>query len=147
MRAQKRAFNLPRLKSHLYDIPSPVFICISTYIEIIPSTLAMELHRMIIKHIGARYFRKNWYSFFLRMEDDCSISSAIRLKPTTRSTKKQVVKAASGIITEFVMKSKKSRNAIPNILTKSSAPYPREEAEPKTNITIAIRAQHFGRLQ
>ena len=39
----------------------------------------------------------------------------IFLNPTTLRIKKQVAKAASGIITEFVRKSKKSRNAIPKI--------------------------------
>jgi len=55
------------------------------------------------------------YNFFLRKEEDCSISSEIFLNPTTLRIKKQVAKAASGIITEFVRKSKKSRNAIPKI--------------------------------
>ena len=55
------------------------------------------------------------YNFFLRKEEDCSISSEIFLNPTTLRIKKQVAKAASGIITEFVRKSKKSRNAIPTV--------------------------------
>ena len=83
--------------------------------EIIPNTFAIELHKIIIRQIGAKYLRKTVYNFFLRKEEDCSISSEIFLNPTTLRIKKQVAKAASGIITEFVRKSKKSRNAIPKI--------------------------------
>ena len=75
----------------------------------------MELHKIIIRQIDAKYLRKTVYNFFLRKEEDCSISSEIFLNPTTLRIRKQVAKAASGIIIEFVRKSKKSRNAIPKI--------------------------------
>ena len=55
--------------------------------------------------------------------------------------------AASGIITEFVIKSKKSRKFIPKIFRKSSTPYPMEDAVPITSMITAIRIQHFARPQ
>lgn len=76
------------------------------YIEIIPNTFAIELNNIIIRQIGARYFIKNMYNFFLLNADDCSISLAILSNPTVRTIKKHVASAASGIITEFVRKSK-----------------------------------------
>ena len=69
------------------------------YIEIIPNTFAIELNNIIIRQIGARYFIKNMYNFFLLNADDCSISLAILSNPTVRTIKKHVASAASGIIT------------------------------------------------
>ena len=114
---------------------------------IIPKTLAMELSRITIRQTGARYFMKKLYNFFLPNLDDCSISFAILSNPITLITRKHVASAASGIMTEFVMKSKKSRKFIPKILIKSSRPYPIEDALPKTIITMAISKQDLLRLQ
>ena len=60
------------------------------YIEIIPNTFAIELNNIIIRQIGARYFIKNMYNFFLLNADDCSISLAILSNPTVRTIKKHV---------------------------------------------------------
>ena len=43
----------------------------------------------------------------------------------------QVKSAAIGIMTEFVRKSKKSRNCIPMMVTLASGPYPREDRDPR----------------
>ena len=114
---------------------------------IMPKTLAIELSRITIRQIGARYFRKKLYNFFLPNLDDCSISFAILSKPTTLITRKHVASAASGIITEFVIKSKKSRKFMPNILMKSRTPYPSDDALPNTIITTAIKRLALPRLQ
>ena len=91
--------------------------------------------------------KKNMYNFFLLNADDCSISLAILSNPTVRTIRKHVASAASGIITEFVRKSKKSRLAIPKNWMKSNAPYPIEDNVPITIITTAIKIQHLGLLQ
>ena len=114
------------------------------YILIIPSTFAMELNNTMIRQTGARYLIKNLYSPFLWNFEDCSISAAILSYPTTLVTRKQVASAASGIITELVIKSKKSRKFIPNIFRKSRTPYPMEDALPKRSMITAIRIQHFA---
>ena len=94
----------------------------SFYMLIIPSTLAIELSRIMIRQAGAKYFRNTLYSFFLRKGEDCSISFVILSIPTTFNTRIQVASAARGIITEFVVKSKKSRKFIPKIRMKSRSP-------------------------
>ena len=66
------------------------------------------------------------------------ISSSILSTPTTFDTRRQVAIAAIGIITEFVVKSKKSRNCIPRILKFARGPYPRQESVPSSNITIPM---------
>lgn len=76
---------------------------------IMPKTLAIELSRITIRQIGARYFREEIIQFLSAKLGDCSISFAILSKPTTLVTRKHVASAASGIITEFVIKSKKSQ--------------------------------------
>ena len=82
------------------------------------------------------------YNFFLRKEEDCSISSEIFLNPTTLRIKKQVAKAASGIITEFVRKSKKSRKSNPKIVILLHAPNPKDDgtASNRAMINIVIHA-------
>ena len=75
------------------------------------------------------------------------ISSSILSTPTTFDTRRQVAIAAIGIITEFVMKSKKSRNCIPRILKFARGPYPRQESVPSSNITIPMNTVDFLRLQ
>lgn len=71
------------------------------------------------------------------------ISSSILSTPTTFDTRRQVAIAAIGIITEFVMKSKKSRNCIPRILKFARGPYPRQESVPSSNITIPMNTVDF----
>ena len=103
---------------------------------IMPKTLAIELSRITIRQIGARYFRKKLYNFFLPNLDDCSISFAILSKPTTLITRKHVASAASGIITEFVIKSKKSRKFMPNILMKSRIPLKESRNYLRVSLTL-----------
>ena len=100
------------------NLPTPKTI----YSVIQPNTLAMELNRIMAIQTGARYFKKKLYSFFRRKAEEHSTSSAIFLKPTTRIMRMQVEKAARGIITELVKKSKKSRKAKPKIFTESQMP-------------------------
>ena len=61
---------------------------------------------------------------FLRRNVDSPsrTSCSIRPMPTTRETSRQTAMAAMGIMTEFVRKSKKSRNCIPMIVTPASGP-------------------------
>ena len=106
--------------------------------------MAIELNSTMIRQTGARYLIKNLYNPFLLNLDDCSIYAAILSYPTTRVTRKQVASAASGIITEFVIKSKKSRKFIPKIFRKSRIPYPIEDALPNTSMITAIMMQHFA---
>ena len=116
------------------------------YNENKPNTLAIELISIIKMQIGAKYFKKKLYSFFLRKFEDISTSSAIFLNPTILIIRIQVERAAIGIIIEFVKKSKKSKNDIPNIFTKSKTPYPSDDAEPITSITTTIKRELFLRL-
>lgn len=118
-----------------------------SYILIIPKTFAIELSKIMIRQIVAKYLINTLYSFFLRNGEDCSISFSIPSIPTTRRIRIQVASAASGIITEFVIKSKKSRKFIPKIRMKSRSPYPMEDAVPSTIMITTIRPQHFLRLQ
>ena len=92
--------------------------------------------RMITAKIGQRYRIIKLKTFFLLK---CAVrhavtSSSIFFTPITLDTRRQVAIAAIGIITEFVRKSKKSRNCIPMIFTPASGPYPREERLPRTSM-------------
>ena len=101
------------------------------YMEIHPNAFATELNRIIAAKIGQRYLIIKLNTFFLLKDAPSSVtSSSIFFTPITLEIRRQVVSAAIGIITEFVRKSKKSRNCIPMIFTKPSGPYPREESFP-----------------
>jgi len=62
-------------------------------------------------------------------------------------TKRHVISAATGIITELVRKSKKSRNCIPIIFTNASGPYPSEDKLPSAIIITPTSTVDFFRLQ
>lgn len=111
-----------------------------------PKALAMELISMIPMQTGAKYFIKKKYNFLRRKAEDCSTSRAMASRPTTRVIRKQVARAANGIMIELVRKSKKSRMDIPSKVTKSRELNPRAEAEPRTKIITAINRLHFLRL-
>ena len=116
--------------------------------EIHPNAFATELKRMITAKIGQRYRIIKLKTFFLlNVPSPCRTSSSIFFTPITLEIRRQVANAAIGIITEFVRKSKKSKNCIPRIFTESQIPYPKEDAVPITSITTTISRQHFPRLQ
>ena len=93
------------------------------YMEIHPNAFATELKRMIAAKIGQRYWIIKLKILFLRkVPPSCSTSSSIFFVPTTLDIRRQVAIAAIGIMTEFVRKSKKSRNCIPMILTHARGP-------------------------
>ena len=77
-------------------------------------------------------------NIFLRLNGfpSCVISSSIFFNPTTLETKIQIAMAAIGIMTEFVKKSKKSKNCMPMIVTLDNGPYPKHESVPKPIIII-----------
>lgn len=135
------------LRNHKKERQSENIAALFFYKEIHPNTLAMELIKIIAIHIGAKYFKKRVYSFFRWNAEEYSTSSTIFFKPTARIINKQVERAAKGIIIELVRKSKKSRNAIPKICTKSNVPYPNDDAVPTNAMTTPISKQHLGRLQ
>ena len=61
--------------------------------------------------------------FLLRNGRPSSVTScAMRSTPMTRETRMQLAMAAMGIITEFVRKSKKSKNCMPIMVTFASGP-------------------------
>ena len=94
-----------------------------SHIEISPNAFATELIRITAAKNGHRYFIIKLKIFFrLKVPFSWVISSSIFLTPITRDTRRQVAIAAIGIITEFVRKSKKSRNCIPSICTPLSGP-------------------------
>lgn len=63
-------------------------------------------------------------NIFLRLNEFPSfvISASTFSTPTTLETKIQIAMAAIGIMTEFVKKSKKSKNYIPMIVTFDNGP-------------------------
>lgn len=122
-------------------------VIISGFYKVIqPSTFATELISIMPMQTGARYFIKKLYIPFRLNAEDCSTSFVIASRPATRVIRKQVAKAAKGIIMEFVKKSKKSRIDIPRIEIKSRVLKPRAEAEPKTRMMAPISRLHFFRL-
>ena len=93
--------------------------------EIHPNAFATELNKMIPAKIGHRYCIINRKTFLLlNVPPPYVTSSSILFTPTTLETKRQVAIAAIGIITEFVRKSKKSKNCMPMIFTFARGPYP-----------------------
>ena len=112
--------------------------------EIHPNAFATELKRMIIAKIGQRYRIIKLKTFFLlNVPSPCRTSSSIFFTPITLEISSQVANAAIGIITEFVRKSKKSRNCIPMIFTQASGPYPREERLPRTSMIAPTTSVDF----
>ena len=88
-----------------------------------PNAFATELNRMISANTGQRYWIMTRKIFFLRKRlSPWMISSSIFATPMTLETRRQVAMAATGIITEFVRKSKKSRNCMPRMVTEESGP-------------------------
>ena len=128
------------LQASLRGLPLNI-VC---HIEIIPNAFATELIRITAAKIGHRYLIIKLKIFFrLKVPFSWVISSSIFLTPITRDTSRQVAMAATGIITEFVRKSKKSRNCIPSIWTLPSGPYPREDSVPSnTMIPVKIGRAH-----
>ena len=118
--------------------------------EIHPNAFATELIRMIAAKIGQRYLIMKLNIFFLWNVPPSKVtSSSIFSTPMTLEISRQVAKAAIGIITELVRKSKKSRNCIPMIFTKASGPYPREDKLPRRIIitptmTVAFLRCHLS---
>ena len=93
------------------------------YSAMIPNAFAMELRRIITAKMGQRYLIIMLKTFFLRkLPLSSRTSSSIFPTPTIRVINRQVVKAAIGIMTEFVIKSKKSRNCMPVILILARGP-------------------------
>ena len=112
--------------------------------EIHPSAFATELIKMIAAKIGQRYLIIKTKIFLRRNGIPlCVTSSSILSTPITLETSRQVANAAIGIITEFVRKSKKSRNCMPMILMPASGPYPREERLPRIRIMAPARRVDF----
>jgi len=80
---------------------------------------------MIVAKIGHKYRIITLKIFFLRNAlSPCITSSSMLFVPTTFDTSRQVAIAAIGIITEFVRKSKKSRNCIPISFTQDNGRIP-----------------------
>ena len=86
------------------------------YILIIPKTFNTELIKIMAKKAIQKYLINKLYIFCLLNSDDILISSSILLSVTECKMSTQVAIAAIGIITEFEIKSKKSRKSIPNSL-------------------------------
>ena len=94
-----------------------------SYMEIHPNALATELARMIMVKTGHKYLIIKTKIFFRRkVPSPCRISSYMRSIPITLDTRRLVIKAATGIITELVRKSKKSRNCMPMIRMFANGP-------------------------
>lgn len=115
-----QSMKIANFKSPLSDVTSiaerAFKLNIVCHIEIIPNAFATELIRITAAKIGHRYLIIKLKIFFrLKVPFSWVISSSIFLTPITRDTNRQVAMAATGIITEFVRKSKKSRNCIPSI--------------------------------
>ena len=116
--------------------------------EIHPNAFATELNKMIPAKIGHRYCIINRKTFLLlNVPPPYVTSSSILFTPTTLETKRQVAIAAIGIITEFVRKSKKSKNCMPIILMPTNGPYPSEDKLPSAIMitptkTVALLLLH-----
>ena len=91
--------------------------------EINPNAFAIELNKMMNAKIGHKYWIMK-LNIFLRLNafPSCVISASIFSNPTTLEAKIQMAIAAIGIMTEFVKKSKKSKNCIPMIVTLDNGP-------------------------
>jgi len=129
------------LQASLRGLPLNI-VC---HIEIIPNAFATELIRITAAKIGHRYLIIKLKIFFrLKVPFSWVISSSIFLTPITRDTSRQVAMAATGIITEFVRKSKKSRNCIPSIWTLPSGPYPRGQCTKQYHDTSNDQCRFFS---
>ena len=119
-------------------------VLLLNYIEIHPNAFATELIRIIAAKIGQMYLIITQKIFFLRnVPSPCKTSASTALIPAALDTRRQIMIAAIGIITEFVRKSKKSRNCIPIIVTFASGPYPRQERLPSDTIITASTSVAF----
>ena len=120
----------------------------SFYIEIHPNAFATELIKMIAAKIGHKYRIITLKIFFLRnVLSPCMTSSSMLFVPTTFDTSRQVAIAAIGIITEFVRKSKKSRNCIPISFTQDNGPYPIQDKVPSPSMITPTKTTAFLRPQ
>ena len=120
----------------------------SFYIEIHPNAFATELIKMIVAKIGHKYRIITLKIFFLRNAlSPCITSSSMLFVPTTFDTSRQVAIAAIGIITEFVRKSKKSRNCIPISFTQDNGPYPIQDKVPRPSMITPTKTTAFLRPQ
>lgn len=72
--------------------------------------------------------------------DEILISSAIVWRETQRKINTHVAIAAIGIITEFEMKSKKSRKSIPNTLIPPNTLYPSDDKDPSPTMITVINS-------
>lgn len=115
--------------------------------EIHPNAFATELNKMIPAKIGHRYCIINRKTFLLlNVPPPYVTSSSILFTPTTLETKRQVAIAAIGIMTEFVRKSKKSKNCMPMIFTFARGPYPSEDRLPSAIMITPQSTVDFFRL-
>lgn len=102
---------------------------------------------MIPAKIGHRYCIINRKTFLLlNVPPPYVTSSSILFTPTTLETKRQVAIAAIGIMTEFVRKSKKSKNCMPMIFTFARGPYPSEDRLPSAIMITPQSTVDFFRL-
>ena len=152
--ATKNSFSGRPLRSAVF-IPERAFSTISGgkmylsfYIEIHPNAFATELIKMIVAKIGHKYRIITLKIFFLRNAlSPCITSSSMLFVPTTFDTSRQVAIAAIGIITEFVRKSKKSRNCIPISFTQDNGPYPIQDKVPRPSMITPTKTTAFLRPQ
>ena len=94
-------------------------VLLLNYIEIHPNAFATELIRIIAAKIGQMYLIITQKIFFLRnVPSPCKTSASTALIPAALDTRRQIMIAAIGIITEFVRKSKKSRNCVRKIMNR-----------------------------
>ena len=102
---------------------------------------------MIPAKIGHRYCIINRKTFLLlNVPPPYVTSSSILFTPTTLEIKRQVAIAAIGIMTEFVRKSKKSKNCMPMIFTFARGPYPSEDRLPSAIMITPQSTVDFFRL-
>ena len=111
----------------------------SVYMEIQPNAFATELSRMITAKIGQRYWIIKRKTLFPVKRSSAVLPLLLQSFANTDDSGNQndrLQMAAIGIMTEFVRKSKKSRNCMPMIFTNASGPYPREERLPRTTMMM-----------
>ena len=125
----QKLFTLPkesekgRVKKWEIIFHTPSLILLYLYMEIHPNAFATELISIMTANTGHRYWTMIWNTLFLwNFPSPWSTSSSIRFMPMTLDTRRQVAMAAIGIMTEFVRKSKKSRNCIPMMVTLANGP-------------------------
>ena len=123
-------------------------VLLLNYIEIHPNAFATELIRIIAAKIGQMYLIITQKIFFLRnVPSPCKTSASTALIPAALDTRRQIMIAAIGIITEFVRKSKKSRNCIPISFTQDNGPYPIQDKVPRPSMITPTKTTAFLRPQ